>query len=93
MPVILDKHTEKSINKMLTTAGVSKAINVGLRRHSVTGEYEWVDGSPLIYMNWHSNKPDSGECTSRSGSTEWDSLSCTGHLRQVMCQQSIEGMV
>ena len=79
---------------MLTTAGVSNAINIGLRRHSVTGEYEWVDGSPFIYMNWHSNKPDSGECTSRYyDTTEWDSLSCTDHLRQVVCQQSIEGTV
>jgi hypothetical protein len=92
LPVILDKLTETTINKILTRAGVPKSINIGLRRHPVTSEFEWVDGSPLVYMNWHPNEPDSGECVSRFYTTQWDCLNCFNHLRQVICQQPIEGL-
>lgn len=91
LPILLEKDTELTINEMLTRAGVSQMINLGLRRHPVTSELEWVDGSPLEYTNWHSNKPDTGECTSRFNNKEWDSLNCVGHLRPVMCQQPVEG--
>ena len=92
LPVLWDVHTDKAIDRMLARAGVSNEINIGLQWHPVTSEFEWVDGSPFVYMHWNGAKPDGGECASRFSDTTWDSLNCDDHVRQVMCQQSIEGM-
>ena len=92
LPVILDSHTESSINRMLTRAGVSKEIHLGLHKHPVTSEFEWVDGSPLVYVRWNAVEPNGGECVCRYADTTWDNLDCLVHSRQVICQQSIEGM-
>ena len=91
LPVLLEKETEITIDDFLTRAEVSQRLNLGLQRHPVTSEFEWVDGSPYDYMHWHNLKPSSKECTSRFANKEWDSLGCLGHPRPVICQQPIEG--
>ena len=92
LPVLLEKYTELTINEILQRAQVWSQMNIGLRRHPVTSEFEWVDGSPFEYMNWYNVKPDAGECTSRFGNRQWDSLSCLNWKRPVICQQPIEGI-
>ncbi len=91
LPVLLEKETELTIDDFLTRAEVSQQLNLGLQRHPVTFEFEWVDGSPYDYMHWHNKRPNSKECTSRYANKEWDSLGCLNHPRPVICQQPIEG--
>lgn len=91
LPVLWDRQTELAIDLMLQMAGIGKAINIGLRRDLVTSQFKWVDGSPVEYSFWSGAKPDAGQCSCRFDNGYWDSLSCTGHTRLTVCQQSIEG--
>ena len=66
---------------------------LGLRRSETSGEFEWVDGSPLAYTNWRPNNPTSyssaacGE-TYENGNWQWKSSSCTGP-RSFVCSTQV----
>ena len=56
---------------------------LGLTRSETSGDFGWVDGTPLVYTNWRVNNPSSysaaacGE-TYENGDWQWKSATCNG---------------
>eukprot|EP00966_Prymnesium_polylepis_P308105 7119995-Prymnesium_polylepis.1 len=71
-----------------TLAGSNSEVRIGLQYNTVTGSYEWVDGTPYSYAaSWHnycSGASCSDPCVRLVGAdhgwspTKWDDWSCTG---------------
>ncbi|XP_026573519.1 LOW QUALITY PROTEIN: brevican core protein [Pseudonaja textilis] len=60
---------------------------IGLNDRTIEGDFQWSDGSPLLYENWQDGQPDShflyGEnCVGLSGQKDgkWSDLPCGYHL-------------
>jgi Lectin C-type domain len=45
-------------SQFATNGGASRVLWIGLRRQYEGGPFEWVDGTPLNYINWCSGQPD-----------------------------------
>jgi len=69
-------------------------IWLGMRRNNATGEYSWIDGSPLDYTKWDDNEPDPdvGSCVSMTlgafGAFKvWGAVPCTGLPQPFICKK------
>ena len=70
-------------------------IWIGMTNLNPESEYQWIDGSPMNYQNWHPNEPNGsnnyGSCIiyyKFNNQIKWSDITCTNNVKFVCKKKS-----